>query len=214
MRPASLPALLGLSAALMITIGIVGAGTVITGEEDPPTEEGFETTPLADLDSSAVVVQRTAFCGDIDSRQVEAALGAPAEDEKSWENGDRIKLPNGKRDVVHEYGCEYAAADGTVASGWVFAPPVTQTRAQRLVRTASRTPGCVVLEGPSYGDPSVALSCVDGDGYVVNHRGLFGDAWLTCELAVPTPPSDEPLDLDDLEDRAGRWCVGVALAAS
>jgi len=41
-----------------------------------------------------------------------------------------------------------------------------------------------------------------------SYRGLFGDAWLVCEVTfesgvrVAEPPPD-------LEDVAGRWCVGV-----
>jgi hypothetical protein len=214
MRPAPLPALLGLTAALLVTMGIVSAGTVLTGEEEPAAEEVFETTPLEDLDTSTVVVQRAGFCDDMDPRQVEAALGAPSEREKSWSNGDRITLPSGDRDVVHEFGCEYVAADGSVASGWVFAHQVEAGRGRRLVENASAAEGCQVVDGPAYGDPSVQVHCVGKDEYSESHSGLFGDAWLTCRLALPGPAPDGPLDLDALEDRTGRWCVGVALAAS
>ena len=43
-----------------------------------------------------------------------------------------------------------------------------------------------------------------------SYQGLFGDAWLTCELSV----TDTTADPSELSDRAGRWCVGVAEAAS
>ena len=39
---------------------------------------------------------------------------------------------------------------------------------------------------------------------VRSYRGLFGDAWLTCELATPVAVAPAAL-----EERAGRWCAQV-----
>ena len=41
-----------------------------------------------------------------------------------------------------------------------------------------------------------------------SYRGLFGDAWLVCELVRPAGATW------DVTDRAGRWCVGVLQAAA
>ena len=40
-----------------------------------------------------------------------------------------------------------------------------------------------------------------------SYRGLFGDAWLACEVARPAGADWSVVD------RAGRWCVGVLEAA-
>ncbi|MEG3093508.1 hypothetical protein U1703_18875, partial [Sphingomonas sp. PB1R3] len=58
-----------------------------------------------------------------------------------------------------------------------------------------------------YGVPSLALACVDGGTRVLSYRGLFGDAWLTCQLTAP-----ETVAAAAHEDRTGRWCVSVASA--
>ncbi len=39
-----------------------------------------------------------------------------------------------------------------------------------------------------------------------SYRGLFGDAWLVCEVVRPAGATW------DVTDRAGRWCVGVLRA--
>ena len=52
------------------------------------------------------------------------------------------------------------------------------------------------------------LTCTK-DGVVrASYRGLFGDAWLVCEVVRPAGATW------DVADRAGRWCVGVLEAAS
>jgi hypothetical protein len=114
--------------------------------------------------------------------------------------------------VAHEYGCR-AASSPTVpaeARAWVFAPPVTAAWAQQLVAAAARTKGCTALPGaPAYGTPSTGLVCELGDQRSVTYRGLFGDAWLACSLTLPVA-----VDRAQLVDRAGKWCVAVAQAAS
>jgi hypothetical protein len=196
--------------AVAATVVIVGGGVVALDRDDDeptPAKESFATTPLAEFDATGVVVAREAFCDGIDERQVSAALDDDPADSSSWENGDTIDLGNGAEDVAHEFGCRYTAADGTVAQAWVFAPPVDAAGAERLVKAAGKATGCEVGSGPAFGAPTLALTCTK-DGVVrASYRGLFGDAWLVCEVARPAGAEW------DVVDRAGRWCVGVLQAA-
>jgi hypothetical protein len=197
------------ASAVAVTVVLVGGGVVALGrdgEEPTPAQESFSTTPLSELDPTGLVVARKPFCDAIDDRQVSAALDGDPADSSSWENGDTIDLGNGVQDVAHEFGCRYTAADGTVAQAWVFAPPVDAAGAQRLVKTAGKATGCEVGSGPAFGAPTLALTCTK-DGVVrASYRGLFGDAWLVCEVARPAGADW------DVVDRASRWCVGVLKA--
>ena len=197
----------------LATVAVVGAGVVALGGGDgsAPRTEPFVTTALADYDASTAVVVRAPFCDAVDERQVEAALGE-APDVEAWANGDEVDVGSGAPDVVHEFGCRYAAPDGGTAQAWVFAPPVDAAQARRLARSAARAAGCESGQGPVFGSPTLALTC-RGDGaggseVSASFRGLFGDAWLVCEVALPAG------ETADVVDRAGRWCVGVVRAAS
>lgn len=194
-----------------VTAVVVGAGVVALGresEEPTPAKVSFTTTPLSTYDTTGLVVTRGPFCDAIDDRQVSAALGGDPADSSSWTNGDTIDLGNGVEDVAHEFGCRYSAADGTMAQAWVFAPPVDAAGAQRLSKVARKAPGCEVGSGPAFGAPTLALTCTK-DGVVrASYRGLFGDAWLVCEVARPAGADW------DVVDRAGRWCVGTLQAAA
>jgi hypothetical protein len=205
------------AAAAVATVVIVGGGVVaLGGSDDEPApdkaERAFRTTALADFDTSGLAVRRASFCDDVDDRQAEAALDVAPEDlpdPQAWQNGDRLDLGNGAQDVVHEFGCRYAAQDGAVAMAWVYAPPVDAQQAGTLVARASKGPGCQVGAGPAFGSPTLALTCPVKDGTArASYRGLFGDAWLVCEVDRP------PGATGDVADRAGRWCVGVLQAAA
>jgi hypothetical protein len=193
----------------VVTAVVVGGGVVALGGDDvpAPAKESFETTPLADYDASGAVVGREAFCDAIDERQVFAALGGDPADSASWEAGDTIDIGNGVQDLAHEFGCRYTAADGTIAQAWVFAPPVDAAGAERLVKAASRAAGCEVGTGLAFGTPTLTLTCTKDDVVRASYRGLFGDAWLVCEVARPAGADW------GVVDRAGRWCVGVLQAA-
>jgi hypothetical protein len=197
--------------AEVVTALVVGGGVLALGrdgdEPAAPAEESFKTTPLSKYDATGVVVTRGAFCDAIDDRQVSAALGGDPADSSSWENGDTIDLGNGVEDVTHEFGCRYAAEDGTTAQAWVFAPPVDAEQAQRLARSAAKGPGCQAGAGPPFGTPTLALTCTKDGVARASYRGLFGDAWLVCEVVRPAAATW------DAVDRAGRWCVGVLEAA-
>ena len=190
---------------------VVGGGVVALGHDDDeptPATESFTTTPLATYDATGVLVTRGAFCDAIDDRQVSAALDGDPADSSSWDNGDTIDIGNGVEDVAHEFGCRYTAEDGTIAQAWVFAPPVDAAGAQRLVKVAGKATGCETGSGPAFGAPTLTLTCTTKDGVVrASYRGLFGDAWLVCEVVRPAGADW------DVVDRAGRWCVGALQAA-
>ena len=200
-------------AALILTAAGVGVGWVLTddgdGRDAPAGEAPFAVTALADLDTAVLTVPRAAFCGEVDERQVAAALGGEPADTAGYENGEEVTLSDQVTDVAHEFGCSWTHSEGAVARAWVFAPPVAAGQARRLVRQAGGTPGCESSPTPAFGTPSVGLVCTDESGARASYRGLFGDAWLTCELRVPAGT-----DPADLRSRADAWCAGVAMGAS
>lgn len=209
MRSPSRLLVLALVAALLVTGGAVALGTIATGDDQssPPDDDPFLTTELDDFDVRGLAVRRASFCASIDPRQVAAALGADPESERTWDNGERVEVSEGVRDVVHEHGCEYVAGN-TSARGWVFAPPITQRRARQLLK-GFVSPTCAGLPESRYGDPSVIASCDRQGGVTSIFAGRFGDAWLTCQLETQGP-------VDELEfaQRSARWCVSLAIAAA
>ncbi|MCR1782187.1 hypothetical protein KVF89_06555 [Nocardioides carbamazepini] len=195
----------------LLTLVPVAVGVARSGDEtlsrDPAAYQG---TPLADFDTAKAVVQRVPFCDLVPEPAVTEALGQEAT-LAPYGNGERSDaFPGG--DVAHEYGCRFSPADTAAtaeARGWVFAPPVTPEAAQRMVETPVAKTCTALPAAPAYGAPSAGTLC-PGDGVqTVSFRGLFGDAWLACSLTLP---ADVPQD--DVVDRAGRWCVAVAQAAS
>jgi hypothetical protein len=161
---------------------------------------------LASIDTTTAVVRRGAFCDDVPDADAQADLDDTSPDLSTWANGDQLES---SQDVSHEYGCSWTAANGSVASGWVFAPPVTLERAQELVASAKSQPGCTPLPGAApFGSPSVALTCTTGGTPTLSYRGLFGDAWLVCQLAAP-----RATDPAGLAATADRWCATVLQAA-
>lgn len=193
-------------AAVVATVAVLLGGCTEAPPEPAPQPKD-PGTPLASYDTTAVAVDRAPFCDRVEPSAVEEALDRPAKQTKSYDNGDALTLPDGEKDVAHEYGCAWVARRVT-ARAWVFAPPVTPGRARALVRTAVTTGGCPVQErGPAFGRPSVARVCRTPDLAEASYRGLFGDAWLSCSVSL------RGVDDLDLLDRAGRWCVAVAEAA-
>jgi hypothetical protein len=161
-------------------------------------------TPLSEFATDSLTVARADFCSQVAPGAVEDALGGEADSAEKWANGDRVELADGVKDVAHEFGCRWSAADGTTAQGWVFAPPVTPGQAEGLRRAAAKANGCrVVPDAPPFGARSVAVRCDDG---TTSFHGLFGDAWLSCSLTGTREM--------DAVDRTGRWCVTVAQAAT
>jgi len=187
-------------AGALLALALVGC---TSDEADPPAEPQATSTALSDFATDGLSVARGEFCARVAPDAVTEALTGDAADSDTWANGDRTKLAAGVRDVAHEYGCSWTGADGTVASAWVFAPPVTPAQATALAKDARGADGCrPVADAPAYGARSVAVRCGDEIAF----HGLFGDAWLSCSLQTPGAQPDL--------DRGGRWCVAVAQAAS
>ena len=198
----------------LLTLVPVAIGVAVSGDATLSREPAaYKGTDLADFDTSKAVVQRAPFCDLVPAAAVQEALGAEAT-LAAYDNGEKSDaFPVG--DVPHEYGCRFSpsgtdspAAPGE-ARGWVFAPPITTDVAQAMA-AASVTKACTALPAaPAYGTPSAGVLCA-GDGVqTVSFRGLFGDAWLSCSLTLPTDVAQ-----DELVKRAERWCVAVAQAAS
>jgi hypothetical protein len=198
--------------ALPVTAGVVVLGDDAPPESPPPTPPSYASTSLVDYDTSVVALTRAPFCNRIPREAVTEALGGESGTRSSYRNGQSAELAPGIEDVAHEYGCQVVSrgADGGELRAWLFAPPITRSRATDLVDELADRPSCRRDAGaPAYGAPSLALVCPDGDRRWASFRGLFGDAWLACSLAAP-----KSVDVKELVDRAGRWCVAVAEAAA
>lgn len=200
-------------AAALTAVLLTGA-TACTDDSPkaPAAAPSDPATPLADLDTSSLVIVRDAFCERVSPAEVQTVLGAAVDSSTSYENGQPAQLSETVEDVAHEYGCTWTASDGTVGRAWVFAPPVTPERARLLVRQAPSEAGngCTRVRGAAaFGSPTVAVVCDRPHHQEVSFHGLFGDAWLSCSLALPTSG-----DRQALVERAGTWCVDVAEAAA
>lgn len=166
---------------------------------DPPT-------PLASYDTSGVTIVRAPYCDRVDEAAVEEALGGPPRRDSSWDNGDPVRLADGTKDVAHEYGCSWSAGPAS-ARTWLFAPPVSAAGARDAVEQARASEGCEPDgQAAAFGTPSLALVCADRTLVSASYRGLFGDAWLVCEVTGEDAA-------EEILERAGRWCVAVAEAA-
>jgi hypothetical protein len=192
-----------LVAVVLSTVGLSSCSD--TSDQAPKAAVG---TPLRSYATDNIRVARADFCEQIDPLGVERALATKVAETNHYGNGEKAELTPSVTDIAHEFNCTYRAADGTVARGWVFAPPVTTNGAAKLVRRSQKEPGCRRLpDAATFGNPSTATMCQPGGVTVLSFRGLFGDAWLSCSLSVPSAP-------DELTDRTGRWCVEVAKAAT
>jgi hypothetical protein len=194
---------LGLSSGLLSGCdGTPSADPTTTAPAPTPT-----TTPLSSYSTPIeATVARALFCDRVSPTAIEHAIGGPPESTNSWVNGDRT--PTGQ--TGREYGCTWSTAGssgGGHASAWVFAPPITRARATTLAGT-SPDPTCHRLSSPSlppFGTPSTAYSCRLDSGATLFHlAGLFGDAWLTCEVRFAAG-ADNPAD---------EFCGAILAAAS
>lgn len=181
--------------AVVVTAAAVVAGVLLTRSPNTPAPPAAPlSTPLSAVDTTTLVVRRESFCGNVSAADLAAALGGPAHASTSYAPGQRAQL-GGTQDVADEHGCRWTGPHGAHAAAWVFAPPVTPQWAQQLA--ADRPAGCRPIQAPAYGRPTSAYSC----GGAITLSGLFGDAWLSCQLHT------------DDRDLVGRWCVAVARAA-
>lgn len=188
--------------ALVATGAAVATGIALHSPEEESAARPLATR-LASIDTATAVVRRASFCADVPAADARAAVDDTSPELSSWDNGDPL---GSGRDVAHEFGCSWSGDSGAVASGWVFAPPVTVQRAQGLVAAAQSEPGCAPLPGAArFGSPSIALTCTANGTTTQSYRGLFGDAWLVCQLTGSRAR--------DLAGIADHWCASVLTAA-
>lgn len=198
-----------LAVTVVVVVAVVGVRTwpADTPAPAPRPEADPQPTTLASYDTTGVGAVRGPFCDRVSPTGIEHALEDVPADSEAWDNGDRVRLPDGSRDRVQEFGCRWTAADGTQASAWVFAPPVTRAEA-RTLRRERPGQGCSTHRGDDLGSPSVVWRCEDSEGSTEErYAGLLGDAWLTCTLSA-SGPADRELDV-----RTSEWCVAVVEAA-
>ena len=206
--PAPSPRALAVVAGAL-ALALLGAGC--TSDEPPakaPAPPPATGTPLADVATGRLAIARQPFCDGLDPAAVERALAGPVRAQRGYASGERTKVTDDLTEVVHEHGCVFHGPAGASARAWVFAPPVTRGFAADLVTAARSTKGCGVdAAAPAFGRPSLALRCRDGRDVAASWRGLFGDAWLVCEV-IARGEDDEVV-----VDRASRWCAEVVRAA-
>jgi hypothetical protein len=194
--------------AVVLTAIAVGVGVLTLKDDEPETPE--VKGDLSTADTTTMHVRRGAFCDRVPTEDVTEALGGAAAEKKAYGDGDQTVITGETTDVAQEYGCIWTGPEEstTSARAWVFAPPVTLDWATQMTKSVPK--GCKASSTPAYGKPSVALTCVDAKKQPkVVLRGLFGDAWLSCEL---TGKAGE--EAATLQKRASRWCLVTATAAS
>lgn len=197
-----------LLAAALLTVVAVGAGVATHHTDHKPAA----TVPtikgdLSTADTTVMAVRRTTFCSRVPAGDVSKALGGKPVATTSYKDGDKAALTPSLTDVSQEYGCTWTGPQKAAARAWVFAPPVTQSLATRLT-SYPVDKGCRKQSSPAYGKPSESLTCTSGGQTTVRLRGLFGDAWLACELTgAPSEPAAA------VQKRASRWCLVTATAA-
>jgi hypothetical protein len=170
-----------------------------------PSPSPNATRSRAPLDLSKLPVARTLTCDAVDDAALATALGGTPTDDRSYVSGDRVEIAPGVTDTSHEDLCGFESANAE-ARVWVFAASVGTPQARRLVRDARDTPRCSFpADATGFGTPSLTSVCTRDDEVVTTLRGLFGDTWLSCELAVSGPAGP-----DAVHTRANRWCVHVA----
>ena len=195
-------------AVLVVAAAVAGwwlTRSPVSGPDASPSES---PQALQSVDLSGVPVARRPFCDALQPDDVRSALGGPERSTAHYVPGQQASLAPGLRDVAHEYDCTFRGA-GAEARAWVFAAPVRRPLALSITQDALGRPGCrLVPRAPTFGRPGVTTDCpaAGGAGRTVASRGLFGDAWLTCQL---TSRDAEP----DVVRRAEQWCVTVATTA-
>lgn len=188
-------------AALLIAPVLLTGGCLTRPAE--PAKPTATVTPISQLDTSMMVIPRQAFCKEVPKKAIKAAIKGAVDNSREWTNGQQGVTG----DVGQEFGCEWRSADGLSARAWVYARQVTPEFARQVIAKTSDKVMCRVLPPPHFGSPSQLQVCRLGGGQMrVRHAGLFGDAFLSCEVAEPTAA------IAQLRARADAWCVDVAKA--
>jgi hypothetical protein len=196
----------------VLAVALVTAWVLVTRStgDDPRSPAGLPASSAAVVDLTTLSVERAAFCDRLGSTAVRKALEAPVTGSDQYRSGERVLLAPGVSDVSHEFGCTYKAATGAQARVWVFAEPVTRHEAARIRREVRGERGCRPVDArPAFGRSAAGTVCpaATRSGQRVTLRGLFGDAWLSCE--VTTAGSEARAEV---VRRGSRWCVQVATA--
>ncbi len=196
-------------ARALVVIAALASLTSCTSEGSTPAAKPSDNgTPLEKFETRRLTLAREPFCDELSAAAIDRALGGPQEGGAAYTDGQRGNVTGTVKDIAHESSCTFFRGK-TVARAWIFSPPITPGRAKDLVTSSEAAEDCSVVEAPKFGRPSTTTDCVSSGRRQLTFRGLFGDAWLSCSLAVPVAEHDERL-----LDRAGRWCVEVARAAA
>src|SRR4051812_47905650 len=192
----------------MLVATILVAALLFAGcsgsREKSAAPQSAAPTPIGKLDSGTIRLSRSQFCDRVAATAVRRALAGKAEADQHWDNGDPAPSGGGSSgDVTHELGCAWTGPAGATARAWLFARPVDGLFAQTLVRQAGRQAGCRAESAAVFGGPALLQTCTGAGGLQrVRRAGLFGDTWLTCELAGP----------GDVRARLDAWCAAVVAA--
>jgi hypothetical protein len=192
----------------ILVASVLVASLVLAGcsgsEDKKAAPRSAAPTPIGKLDTAAVRLTRSEFCDRVSAAAVRRALAGKAEADQHWGNGDPAPTGAGSSgDVTHELGCAWTGAAGAAARAWVFARPVDAGFAQSLVSQAGRQSGCQAGAASVFGSPALLQTCTQAGGIQrVRRAGLFGDTWLTCELAGPA----------GVRSRLDDWCAAVVAA--
>lgn len=214
-RPRSRAPLALAAVALTAILVTVAAATLWPDRAATPERAAAGPSPSAPtsearLDLANLPIRRTLDCSAIDDEKVRLAIAWQVTHRDSYRNGDRAEVAPGVTDIAHEDGCVFGG-DDTEARVWVFSAPVGTSEAQSLVREARREPGCTSPDiTTSFGSPDLVDVCRARDAagrraVVATLRGLFGDAWLSCQVSDAGDANP-----DDVVSRAEQWCVHVA----
>lgn len=207
------PLLLALVAGLAIAVTAAALVLGPTGDQPDDSEAATPgaspsprvTTTRGPLDLSNLPVAHTLRCDAVDDTALATALEGVPTSATSYVSGDRAEVAPGVTDTAHEDLCGFESQRAE-AKVWVFAAPVSTPQARRLVHAVRATQGCTFpSDDTGFGTPGLTSVCTRGETVVATLRGLFGDAWLSCELSVSGPTAP-----DVVHTRADRWCVHVA----
>jgi hypothetical protein len=201
--------------ALLATTATVAVGLTSSDsrhaslKQAPPSPAPHSSTPMRKVNLSALPIARRPFCTLLPRGDVEDALAGKVTKATQYGNGTKTKIAPGLADVSHEYNCTFDGANGSQARVWVFAQPVQTGTAKFLARQALKAPGCQKAKAPKFGTPTASTLCRANSpkATVVTLRGLFGEAWLSCQLTAPGTEAPTAA-----ERRADDWCVKVATA--
>lgn len=183
-----------------VLVGVAGGCAQHASTQQPRMQA--RPTPIAQLNTEAMNIPRIDFCALVPHHAIDAALGSTHPHASSYGDGDRADVTGQGSDVVAEQGCLWSAGSAQ-ARAWTFARPIDRRFARAVVREEAGRPGCSLVSGPPFGQPSLTQRCRTGQSVRVRHAGLFGSTWLTCEV-TDTAPAPQ------VRSRADAWCAEIA----